>query len=306
MNKRLISLITGIILLLIFASILFIFQVRQSEVAVVTTFGSYSRTIEEPGMQFKMPWPIQKVYKFDNRLQSFERKFEQTTTGDAKPLIIEVYVGWRISDPRIFLERFNGDVLKAERNLESLVRDAKNSVIGQHPFRDLISPREEDLKFDDIESEIVEAIQSEAKDGYGMQVEFAGIKQLGLPESNTQKVFERMRADRQRLVKQYQGEGESRAMEIRSRAEAESTRILNEARAKAIEIEGQAEAQANEYYKVFQENPELAELLLGLEALEAATREKTTIVADPTTPPFNLFREGVKALGENMSAGDLK
>lgn len=306
MNKRLISLITGIILLLIFASILFIFQVRQSEVAVVTTFGSYSRTIEEPGMQFKMPWPIQKVYKFDNRLQSFERKFEQTTTGDAKPLIIEVYVGWRISDPRIFLERFNGDVLKAERNLESLVRDAKNSVIGQHPFRDLISPREEDLKFDDIESEIVEAIQSEAKDGYGMQVEFAGIKQLGLPESNTQKVFERMRADRQRLVKQYQGEGESRAMEIRSRAEAESTRILNEARAKAIEIEGQAEAQANEYYKVFQENPELAELLLGLEALEAATKEKTTIVADPTTPPFNLFREGVKALGENKSAGDLK
>ena len=185
-------------------------------------------------------------------------------------------------------------MIKAQQNLESLVRDAKNSVIGQHPFRDLISPREEDLKFDDNEEEIVEAIQAEAAEDYGMRVEFAGIKQLGLPESNTQKVFERMRADRQRLVKQFQGEGESRAMEIRSKAEAESTRILNEARAKAIEIEGQAEARANEYYKVFQENPELAELLLGLEALEAATKEKTTIVADPNTPPFNLFREGVK------------
>ena len=182
------------------------------------------------------------------------------------------------------------------------MRDAKNSVIGQHPFRDLISPREEDLKFDDIETEIVQAIQNEAKDDYGMQVEFAGIKQLGLPESNTQKVFERMRADRQRLVKQFQGEGESRAMEIRSKAEAESTRILNQAKAQAIEIEGQAEAQANEYYKVFQENPELAELLLGLEALEAATKEKTTIVADPSTPPFNLFREGVGELtGRNQN-----
>ena len=142
MNKRRISIIAGIVLLLIFASILFIFQVRQSQVAVVTTFGSYSRTIEQPGIQFKLPWPIQKVYRFDNRLQNFERKFEQTTTGDAKPLIIEVYVGWRISDPKIFLERFNGDMMKAEQNLESLVRDAKNSVIGQHPFRDLISPRE--------------------------------------------------------------------------------------------------------------------------------------------------------------------
>ena len=124
------------------------------------------------------------------------------------------------------------------------MRDAKNSVIGQHPFRDLISPREEDLKFNDIEEEIVAAIQTEAKDDYGMEVVFAGIKQLGLPESNTQKVFERMRADRQRLVKQFQGEGESRAMEIRSKAEAESTRILNEAKAQAIEIEGKAEAQA--------------------------------------------------------------
>ncbi len=302
MNKRRISIIAGIVLLLIFASILFIFQVRQSQVAVVTTFGSYSRTIEQPGIQYKLPWPIQKVYRFDNRLQNFERKFEQTTTGDAKPLIIEVYVGWRISDPKIFLERFNGDMMKAEQNLESLVRDAKNSVIGQHPFRDLISPREEDLKFDDIEAEIVKAVQTEAKDDYGIDVQYAGIKQLGLPESNTQKVFERMRADRQRLVKQFQGEGESRAMEIRSKAEAESTRILNEARAQAIEIEGQAEAQANEYYKVFQENPELAELLLGLEALEAATKEKTTIVADPNTPPFNLFREGVAELKELKSS----
>ena len=302
MNKRRISIIAGIVLLLIFASILFIFQVRQSQVAVVTTFGSYSRTIGQPGIQFKLPWPIQKVYRFDNRLQNFERKFEQTTTGDAKPLIIEVYVGWRISDPKIFLERFNGDMMKAEQNLESLVRDAKNSVIGQHPFSDLISPREEDLKFDDIEAEIVKAVQTEAKDDYGIDVQYAGIKQLGLPESNTQKVFERMRADRQRLVKQFQGEGESRAMEIRSKAEAESTRILNEARAQAIEIEGQAEAQANEYYKVFQENPELAELLLGLEALEAATKEKTTIVADPNTPPFNLFREGVAELKELKSS----
>ena len=181
MNKRLISLITGIVLLLIFASILFIFQVRQSEVAVVTTFGSYSRTIDEPGIQFKLPWPIQKVFKFDNRLQNFERKFEQTTTGDAKPLIIEVYVGWRISDPKIFLERFNGDVTKAEQNLESLVRDAKNSVIGQHPFRDLISPREEDLKFDDIETEIVQAIQNEAKDDYGMQVRVGTHTPTSLP-----------------------------------------------------------------------------------------------------------------------------
>ena len=111
-----------------------------------------------------------------------------------------------------------------------------------------------------------------------------------------------MREDRQRLVKRYQGEGERQAMEIRARADAESKRILNEARAQAIEIEGDAEAQANEHYKVFQQNPELAELLLGLEALEAATKEKTTIVADPSTPPFNLLREGANAMQGGSSS----
>ena len=89
MNKQKISFFIGIILLLIFASILFIFQVRQSEVAVVTTFGSYSRTIEDAGLRFKWPWPIQKVYRFDNRLQNFERKFEQTTTGTPNPSLLK-------------------------------------------------------------------------------------------------------------------------------------------------------------------------------------------------------------------------
>jgi len=108
------------------------------------------------------------------------------------------------------------------------------------------------------------------------------------------------------LVSQYQGEGDSKARMIRSQAEAERERILNEARAKAIEIEGQAEANASEYYKVFQKNPELAKLILGLDALEAATKEKTTMVIDPTTPPFNLLSEGSKGEGEKKTAEDLK
>ena len=61
-----------------------------------------------------------------------------------------------------------------------------------------------------------------------------------------------MRADRQRLVKQFQGEGGAQWKSVRKLKQR--VRILNEARAKAIEIEGQAEARANEYYKVFQEN----------------------------------------------------
>lgn len=299
MNKHPVSLITGGILLFIFAMILFAFQVRQTEVAVVTTFGRYSEssTKTDPGLYFRLPWPIQNVYKFDNRVQNFERKFEQTTTSDARTLLISIYIGWRIADPQMFLQRFDGDVNKAKQNLENLVRDAKNGVIGQHEFSDLISTQVDQLKFDEIESEMLASIQSKAKDNYGIEVQLVGIKQLGLPESITGKVFERMREERQRLVMRYQGEGEARAIEIRATADRERREILAEADAKATIMMGQAEAEANQYYQEFEKAPELAIFLLQLNALTAATAEKTTLILDSNTMPFNLLR-GLNASGD--------
>lgn len=292
MNKHPVSLITGGILLFIFAMILFAFQVRQTEVAVVTTFGRYSEssTIAEPGFKLRLPWPIQKVYKFDNRVQNFERKFEQTTTRDARNLLITVYIGWKIGDPEIFLQRFNGDVSKAKQNLENLVRDAKNGVIGQHPFSDLISTQPDQLKFDQIESEMLDSIQPKAKENYGIDVTMVGIKQLGLPEAITGKVFERMREERQRLVLRYQGEGEAKSIEIKAQADRQRREILAEAEAKADIMMGEAEAEANKYYQEFEKAPELAVFLLQLEALMAGTEEKTTLILDPNTKPFNLLR----------------
>ena len=72
MKQNKITLVTSGVLLLIFLCMLFTFQVRQTEVAVVTTFGRFSRSVTNAGFQWRLPWPVQKVYWFDNRLQIFE------------------------------------------------------------------------------------------------------------------------------------------------------------------------------------------------------------------------------------------
>ena len=95
MKRNLLTLIIGTVLVLIFALLLFSFQVRKSEVAVVTTFGRPTRPVVEPGAYFKWPWPIQNVYKFDERIQNFEDKFTEDLTKDSTPLLTLVYVGWR-------------------------------------------------------------------------------------------------------------------------------------------------------------------------------------------------------------------
>jgi modulator of FtsH protease HflC len=302
MKRNPLTLITGGILILVFIFMLFAFQVRITQVAVVTTFGKYSRTIKEPGLFFRMPYPINSVYKFDNRLFNFEKKFEQTTTRDARNVMVTVYVGWRIQEPSTFLARFErGDMTRAEQILENLVRDAKNGVIGQHPFGDFISPDPKAVQIVQIEKEMLQAIQAQARTNYGIEVVMLGIKQLGLPESITGKVFERMREERQRMVKKFTGEGEAQAIQIRADADRERQEILAKAEAQAMAIRGQGDAKAAESYSIFQENPGLAIYLFQLKALETSLKERTTLILDEQTPPFNMLnRAPAAAVNANL------
>ena len=289
MKRNPITIITGAVLAVIFVCMLFTFQVRQTEVAVVTTFGKYSRSITNAGFQFRLPWPIQKIYEFDNRIQTFERKFDQSFTKDQISLIISVYVGWRVADPRMFLESFNGDVTKAEQTLEPVVRNAKSGVIGQTAFSDLISTNQAELRFDEVETKMLDAIQAQVRRTYGIQIEILGVKRLNLPASVTSTVFERMRAERQRLVSKYQSEGERAAKVIRATADGQANEITARAKSEAIKIAGEAETKAAEYYETFKKEPDLAVFWFQLKALEPSLKERSSLILGPQTVPFNLL-----------------
>jgi len=290
MKKNPLTLLVGSMLLVVFLALLFCFQVRTTEVAVVTTFGRYSRSETNAGIYLRLPLPIQKIYKFDKRLQTFERKYEQQFTRDKKSPILSVYVGWHVADPRRFLESFNGDLLKAEQTLENVVRDAKNSVIGNHDFSELISPDPTKVKFDVIEGEMKAAMAATALSAYGVSIDLVGIKELGLPEALTAKVFERMKSEREKLVKKYQGEGNAEADRIRSEAELRRKELIAQAENEAQRILGGAEQEASKHYQTLQQDPELAVFLLSLRSLEGSLKDRSTLILDERTPPFNLLK----------------
>lgn len=291
------NLVIGTLLLALFVLLLFLFQVRQTEVAVVTTFGKATRPISEPGLYMKWPWPIQKVTKLDKRLQSSEGKLEETLTGDGRNLIIMMFSGWRIADPALFYSRFaGGSLAEAERSLENIMRTAKNAAVGRHPFSHFISVNPADLKFDEIEKEILASVQKDTL-AQGISVELARIKIVRLPESVTEKVFDRMKAERSKEVERLKAEGTKEAIEIKSAADLESGRLLADADGQARRIRGEGEAEAAKSFSVFQQNPELALLILKLDALEATLKERATLVVDPRTPPFDLLlKSGTSAV----------
>lgn len=285
-----VTFVVGLVILLIFGSISFLFQVRESEVAFLTTFGKADEAVIKPGLRFKLPWPIQKVHRFDARVHNFEGKFEEAMTLDQRNILLLVYVGWRITEPQKFNRSFPGGVDDAKRNLESLVRSAKNATVGTHNFSDFINTDPAKLKFDEIEKEMLLQVAGTAKEKFGLEVKSLGIKRLGFPESVTQKVFERMKEERQRLVKQFEGEGDRDATKIRSSAERERSEKLADAEAAATRSRGEAEKEAAKAYKTLEQNKELAVFLQKLASMEAIAKERTTLILDQNSSPFDLLR----------------
>jgi membrane protease subunit HflC len=279
--KRNLTIVVGGLLLLIFILLLFCFQVRTTEVAVVTTWGKATRTIQQPGAYPRWPYPIEKVHKFDKRIYNFESKFEQVPTSDQYSLLIMVYAGWNIGQPELFFPRFNGSIRQAEENLEGVVRNACNGVVGKHPFSHFISADEKELKFVQIENEILERIKQDTRDaGYGINVEFVGIKQLKLPESVTERVFERMQAEQNRLEKAITAEGTRLAENIKSAARLQSNTLLAEADANATHEKTLGWQKATAAFDVYRTDPKFAEFLLRLNGIENVLGERTTLILD--------------------------
>jgi membrane protease subunit HflC len=282
------------VLIVIFGSLLFIFQVKRSQVAVVTTFGKVTgEPVSDPGAHFRWPWPIQDVYVLDQRIQNFESKFEEAKLGDENIVLLSVYIGWRIHDPSVFYRGFGNSTGGAEKRLGEYVQTAQNIVLSKHVMTDLVSADESKIKFTEIESEILSNVQQQVvAQKYGVEVKFVQIKKLGLPENITKTVFERMKTERDRLILGIQAEAKADSIRIREGANSEAAKMLSKADSDSKEIRGMGEAQAAEYLAQFNKNPELARFNLELAALEQVCKENTTLVLDQTTPPLNLLFKG--------------
>jgi membrane protease subunit HflC len=296
MKRNPLTLIIGLLLILIFGLWLFVFQVRTTEVAVVTTFGNPTRPIKEPGAYLKWPWPIQKVWLLDKRVQNFEDKLTERQTRDSFTLLMAVYVGWRITDPAAFFPKFvssDNPIGEAERQLERLLGNAKSAAIGRHSLSDFISATGNGTNFAAIENEILTTLQSQLQtNNYGLAIEFLGIKKLQLPQNVSQSVFDRMTQERKRLADRLENEGDAEAQYIRSDANTNAQVRVAIARGQATEIKGKGVAEAAKSLAVFQQKPELASFLFRLSALEGSFKERSILVFDQNMWPFDLLRGG--------------
>ena len=130
------------------------------KVAIITMFGDPVQEIQQPGLYFKAPWPIQQVHRLEGRAQLLQIEPFEAFTKDTKNLVLTPMVIWKVSNPTLFLQRIR-DEEKAARPLRDIVTSYIAASIGKRNFTDVLSVNSNPAPL--LSSELLQTINVEAK-----------------------------------------------------------------------------------------------------------------------------------------------
>ena len=263
-------LIIIIVVILVLAN-LSLFIVDETKQAIILQFGKPIRTIGEPGLNWKLPL-IQNVVFFEDRLLVYDAVPTEIITKDKKTLIVDNYARWKIIDPLKFLQTVR-DLNGAQARLDDIIYSELRVDLGLFDMSEIVSERREGIM------KRVTEISNEKANTYGIEIVDVRIKRVDLPPENEKYIFDRMRAERERIAKQYRAEGQEESAKIIAETEREKTVILAEAYKTAQTLKGEGEAESVKIYaESFNQDPEFYKFYRTLEAYRKTFKDKTTVL----------------------------
>lgn len=274
-----------IIIIVLIAIILLttVFKVDVTEQVVVLQFGKPVRTIQTPGLHWKLPTPIQNAVFFDKRLLEYDVQPAEVLSTDKKTLIVDNYVRWRIADPLLFLQTVQA-IPTAVTRLDDIVYSEIRRELGLHNMAEIVTDNREQIM------DAVTKASYEATLPYGIEVVDVRIKRVDLPSENEASIYARMQAERQRKANQYRSEGDEEAQKIIASTEKDKTIILANAYKIAEETRGAGEARALQIYaNAYSADPSFYEFLKTLEIYKSVIDSNTTLVLPADSKLFKLL-----------------
>lgn len=273
--------IAVILILLLMVGINSAFVIKENQYGIVKEFGKIEKVISEPGLYFKIPL-VNEVDTVSRELLIYDIAKSDVITKDKKSMIVDCFVLWRITDPKIFAQTLNTSVSNAEGRIDVAVYNAIKNVISSMSQTDIISARGQELT-DYIMNNISSSI-----DQYGISISTVEIKLLDLPEDNKAAVFERMISERENIAATYTAEGNSEAQVIKNTTDKEALVLISEAEKEAEILKAEGEA---EYMRIMSEaynDPNKADFytfIRSLDALKASLQgDNKTVILDKDAP----------------------
>ncbi len=279
------NLTIALLLIILLFGMSTIIIVDETEQIVILQFGKPVRTLKEPGLNWKLPAPLQTSNSFEKRLLEYDVPPEEVLSKDKKSLIIDNYVRWRITDPLLFLQTVAA-VPTAKTRLDDIVYSELRQELGTHDMVEIITENRE------LIMEKVTKASNEETSKYGIEVIDVRIRRVDLPQENEASIYARMEAERKRQANKFRSEGEEEAQKIRAATDRDKTVILADAYKSAQQIRGEGEAKALDVYaSSFSKDPNFYEFIRTLETFEKVIDDKTTLVLPGDS---KLFKELIK------------
>jgi modulator of FtsH protease HflC len=254
-----------------------LFTVAQTQQVMVVSLGQIVREVTEPGLHLKVPFLHQAVV-FDKRILETDSPAEEVQTLDKERVVVDSFTRWRITNVGQFFISVR-TIGTAQLRLDTIVNSALREEVANVRLAELV-----DDKRDDVMARILTRVQAESR-GMGIEVVDVRLKRADLPEANSESVFRRMRAEREKEALELRAQGEEEAAKIRAEAEKERTIILAEATRAAQIMKGEGDSQSIRITgQAFSRDADFYKLTRSLEVYRAAlTPSSTLMVLDPST-----------------------
>ena len=262
-----------------------VFTVDETRQVVILQFGEPVRIIKTPGLNFKLPAPLQIVQRFDDRLLEYDVPPEEILSKDKKSLIVDNYVRWRIIDPLLFLQTVQTEPI-AKTRIDDIVYSELRRELGTHNMSEIITENRE------LIMEKVTRESAIATKPYGIEVVDVRLKRVDLPQNNEQSIYRRMQAERIRQANKFRSEGEEESQKIKASTDKDKTIILANAYKEAEEVKGEGEAKAVDIYaRAFSKDPDFYEFYRTLETYKIILDKKTTLVLPTNSKLFDILNQ---------------
>ena len=263
-----------------------LFTVNQTQQALVLQFGEPKRTIQEPGLAFKLPF-IQDVTYYEKRVLSLiPQDAEEVILSDQKRLQVDAYARYQIEDPLLFYQTVRNE-LGARGRLEAIIDSSVRRALGRETLASILTGQRNDITRS-IGEEVNASVSS-----LGIKIIDVRLRRADYPAATSQNIFNRMKSEREREAKEFRATGEEEAQKIRADAEKTRTVIISEAQREAQETRGAGDGKAIEIYAdSFGQDADFFAFYRSMEAYrKSMNNNDTSLVLSPDTSFFRFFKD---------------
>jgi len=266
-----------------------LFTVDQRQNAIVFQLGEVKEIVQRSGLHFK--WPLlQNVRHFDMRILTYDdaEPLRFLTQGN-RPVLVDSFVKWRITDVKQYYVSVQGDEFRAQTRIRQTVSGTLREEFGTRTLHDVVSGEREVIM-----SQVRDKVDQDLK-RIGVEIIDVRLKRVDLPTDVSESVYRRMEAERKRIANELRSTGAAEAEKIRADADRQREVLLVEAYRDAQRVRGEGDAKSAAIYAAaFNQNPEFYSFYRSMEAYRSTFRGRNDLMLLETNSDFlRYFRDSM-------------